>query len=102
MPSVNKNTLNALLQKKDVDEVTKRIAQLRLNYSEATTLITHFLNKVIGLERIYPRILPTQLSGRWSTVDPPLTNFPKACINPDCPKERHRKTHQCWSMRDLI
>lgn len=31
-----------------------------------------------GQERVFPTMLPTQASGRWSTKEPPLVNFPKA------------------------
>lgn len=37
-------------------------------------------------ERVYPHYLPTQASGRWSTTNPPLTNFPEkihGVIKPD-------------------
>lgn len=102
MPTINKNALKQLLDTASVSTVARRIAELRLEYSECTHLLNHFLKKVSNEPRIHPRMLPTQNSGRWSTVDPPLTNFPKKCINPECPPERHRKTNDCWSMRDLI
>ncbi len=90
------------MTKPQLTYVERRIAELRLDYSECATLLNHFIKKVANVDRIYPRFLPTQASGRWSTIDPPLTNFPKKCINPSCPMERHRKTFECWSMRDCI
>lgn len=101
MPSVRKDDLKKYVNT-HVESGGTNLANLRLQYSESSTLLNHFVSKVLAKERIYPRILPTQASGRWSTVDPPLTNFPKKCINPLCPKERHRKTKECWSMRDII
>src|SRR5438034_8118425 len=102
MPSIRKDVLKHYLTKKDLTQIERRIAELRLSYSECTTLLNHFVKKVSHEPRIYPRFLPTQASGRWSTLDPPLTNFPKRCINPGCPSERHRKGPTCWSMRDCI
>jgi hypothetical protein len=36
-------------------------------------------------ERIHPHILPTQASGRWSTTNPPRTNFPEEIRNVNIP-----------------
>ncbi len=102
MPSIAKDKLKELLTKDTVNAIQKRIIELRLSYSEITTLLNHFLNKLDGLERIHPQVRPTQSTGRYSTTNPPLTNFPKKCINPACPKERHRKMSECWSLRDII
>lgn len=55
--------------------------------------------------RVYPNFLPTQASGRWSTTNPPMTNFPPDCINPECSltgKEHAYGTPQCWSARDIV
>lgn len=51
--------------------------------------------------RAYPSMLPTQANGRWSTTDPPIPNFPKACLRDDCPHRRVGKPHapmsgECW------
>lgn len=50
------------------------------------------------VNRVHPHYLPTQASGRWSTTEPPIPNFPKACLRVDCP---HPKPHapvdeNCW------
>jgi DNA polymerase I-like protein with 3'-5' exonuclease and polymerase domains len=102
MPTIAKDKLKEILTKGDVSEIERRMAELRLNYSEVTTLLNPFVSKISNLNRIYPQVRPTQKTGRYSTTNPPLTNFPKKCINPQCPTERHRKTKDCWSLRDVI
>lgn len=79
-----------------------RLAELRLQYSSLSTIKNSFLPHLTEKERLYPTILPTQKNGRWSYLDPALSNFPKKCINPDCLREHHRKTKECWSLRDCI
>ena len=51
-----------------------------------------------GKTRAYPRFLPTQASGRWSTTKPPVPNFPKQCLNPQCtyPKPHAALGDGCW------
>jgi DNA polymerase family A len=51
--------------------------------------------------RSYPHFLPTQANGRWSTTDPPITNFPKQCYRVDCPHREPGLAHspisdECW------
>jgi hypothetical protein len=51
--------------------------------------------------RAYPNMLPTQKNGRWSTTDPPVPNFPKACLRNDCPHRQPGLAHApisdaCW------
>jgi hypothetical protein len=76
---------------------------LRLEYSEHSKLLTGYINKLVNVNRVYPRHLPTQASFRWSTLDPPLTNWPRACINPACPHTEHEWNYnQCWSVRDIL
>lgn len=79
-----------------------RLAELRLEYSNMTKIISDYLPALIENERIYPTILPTQKNARWSYLDPALSNFPKKCINPNCPKGHHRKSKECWSIRDCL
>ena len=55
--------------------------------------------------RVYPNMLPTQASGRWSTTGPPLVNFPPDCVNPACSRagtEHAYATSECWSARDVV
>ena len=52
-------------------------------------------------ERSYPHFLPTQSNGRWSTTDPPITNFPRGCLRHDCPHRVPGQAHaplsgECW------
>lgn len=75
---------------------------LRLEYSLKSKLLTGYLNKLRGVKRIYPTHLPTQSNFRWSTIKPPLTNWPRECVNPVCKNEEHEWSDICWSMRDLI
>lgn len=79
-----------------------QLIPLRLEYSILNKLLTGYVNGLMGVNRIYPRILPTQASHRSSTLDPPVTNFPRDCINPQCPSYEHEWDNQCWSMRDII
>lgn len=102
MPSIAKDKLKEILTKSELSEVQRRVAELKLDYSACTTLLNHFVSKLANKDRIFPQVRPTQVTGRYSTTNPPLTNFPKKCINPSCVKERHRKTPQCWSLRDII
>lgn len=98
--SVESDLLTAL-QRTGVDSV---VLNARLEYSETNLMLTHYIPK-LRLARVHPRMLPTQSSGRWSTTNPPLVNFPADCLNPNCP--RHGVFHiasgpPCWSLRDCI
>jgi hypothetical protein len=102
MPSISRNELKKAIDKGTLNTTQQELAYLRLHYSEISNLQKSILPKLQNRERIYPTILPTQASGRWSYLNPPLSNFPKKCINPDCPKYHHEKTAECWSIRDCI
>lgn len=55
--------------------------------------------------RVFPNFLPTQASGRWSTTNPPMTNFPPDCVAPTCTlagTEHGCVTSQCWSAREVV
>ncbi len=69
------------------------LIRARLKYAEASQIINHYITK-LQEGRIYPGMLPTQATGRWSTTNPPVANIPKsykmgkyAVIVPD-PDER--------------
>src|SRR5438128_2030826 len=79
-----------------------QLASLRLDYSFYNKLLTGYVNKLIHTDRVYPTHLPTQASFRWSTFDPPLTNWPRQCINIQCVQGEHEWTEQCWSLRDIL
>ena len=98
----SRDELLKALQKDNISGIQKEVAKLRLEYSDIHTLRSTFLECLRYSERINPVILPTQASGRWSYIDPPLSGFPKRCINPECSKKVHRKTDTCWSIRDCI
>ena len=108
MPRNNSNSIakDALRQyiktNKATPSVAVQLASLRLEYSELSHTLNQYMKKMRDVERIYPRSLPTQASGRWSTIDPPLTNFPKHCISPECPQGWHEKRDTCWSLRDCL
>lgn len=90
------------VSKDEVNHVSLRLTELRLEYSEIIKITSDYLPALLEHERIYPTILPTQKNARWSYLDPALSNFPKKCINPECPKGHHRKSTKCWSVRDCI
>lgn len=58
------------------------LLDFRLEYMEYEG-IARYLRGMVGRGRVHPRMLPTQASGRWSTQDPPLVNFP-AHAKDDC------------------
>ena len=105
--SVAKDALRKYVStnKHDMDKATQvAVANLRLRYQELNQPLTNYIRPMLHAtdDRIYPKMLPTQASGRWSTFDPPLTNFSKKCINPDCPQGWHEKRSECWSVRDCV
>jgi hypothetical protein len=102
MPGVSRDEIIEYISKGKGSEKQIELARLRLAYSEIGTLRQTFLKSLRGKDRIYPVILPTQVTGRWSYLNPPLSGFPKKCINPACPKGIHRKSDQCWSIRDCF
>lgn len=106
MPAAKRNLQRETLRKyadtKQASVIAKQLIPLRIEYSEKSKLLTGYINKLVGVTRIYPRHLPTQASFRWSTIDPPITNWPRACINTDCPQQEHEWTDICWSVRDIL
>ena len=101
MPIAKQDLRRDTLRKLQSKDKTGLI-DLRLQYSEAQKLLTGYINKLVNVNRIYPRHLPTQASFRWSTLEPPITNWPRACINSDCIQSEHEWTDQCWSVRDIL
>jgi len=79
-----------------------KLIPLKIEYSEKSKLLTGYINKLVNVNRIYPRHLPTQASFRWSTVDPPITNWPRQCVCATCPQEEHEWGEECWSVRDIL
>lgn len=68
---VDEDTLRRLKEQ----GVESRILDLRLEYMELEGL-ARYVRGLVGKDRVYPRMLPTQASGRWSTTGPPRVNFP--------------------------
>ena len=101
MPITKQDLRRDTLRKLQSKDKTGLI-DLRLQYSEAHKLLTGYINKLVNVNRIYPHHLPTQASFRWSTLNPPITNWPRACVNPDCVSTEHEWTEQCWSVRDIL
>ena len=95
--NLQRSTLQKLSTKSD-----NKLIPLRIEYSEKSKLLTGYINKLVNVNRVYPHHLPTQASFRWSTFDPPLTNWPRACINTACIQEEHEWTSECWSVRDIL
>lgn len=85
--SVAEERLLKLLRSGSQSEVLRA----RLVWSEAEG-IARYLRPLVGRDRIHPRILPTaQVSGRWSTTNPPRVMWPahdpSQC--PECEARRH-------------
>lgn len=112
--NLQRETLRKIQKSKQHSAIQKELAALKIAYSEDSKLLTGYINKLIGVERIHPRFLPTQTSGRTSTIDPPITNWPRQCINQDCQQRmhllypdtisyiEHEWTDICWSVRDIL
>ncbi len=100
--NLQRDTLRKYVNSRSASVLAKELIPLRIEYSEKSKLLTGYLNKLINVNRIYPRHLPTQASFRWSTIDPPITNWPRACINATCPQYEHEWTDMCWSVRDIL
>src|SRR3990167_7856663 len=102
MPITAHNLKRVTLRKLQHSDKTG-LVDLRLQYSEAHKLLTGYINKLVNVNRIYPRHLPTQASFRWSTLDPPITNWPRACIKSNCVQDEHEwDSDKCWSVRDIL
>jgi DNA polymerase I-like protein with 3'-5' exonuclease and polymerase domains len=102
--SVAKDALRKHIRSRSASADSKKLAELRLRYQDVAQPLTNYIRPMLANAsgKIHPRMLPTQSSGRWSTFDPPLTNFSKKCISPDCPRQWHEKRDTCWSVRDCI
>lgn len=104
-PAVNnlqRETLRKISQSDKYTAKQRQLAALRIEYSRDSDLLTDHINRLVGVTRVYPKHLPTQASGRWSTIDPPVTNWPRACVNQSCPRDEHEWTDICWSVRDIF
>lgn len=98
------------------DPVKNELVQLRMAYAEDAKLLSNYVNKLVYVNRVYPKHNPIQASFRWSTTDPPITNWPRACINQTCQARlraqfadlvqygylQHSWTEDCWSLRDIF
>ncbi len=100
--TTSRDALREYVDKKRGNSIQRRLAELRLEYSDIGTIRNTALAALQGVERLSPTILPTQASGRWSYLNPNMSGLPKKCINPECPSYHHEKTKQCWSVRDCI
>jgi uracil-DNA glycosylase len=100
--NLQQDTLRKLQLKHDPSSLEYKLISYRLEYSEKAKLLSNYVNKLVDLDRIYPTHLPTQSSFRWSTIGPPLTNFPRECIALECPEYEHEWGEQCWSVRDIV
>lgn len=97
--SVDEKTLLKLRQ----GGVESLILDLRLEHAEVLSLLK-YLRPLVDRDRVYPSMLPTQKSGRWSTKNPPLVNWSQECINPECSigGVHITRSDQCWSLRDIV
>ena len=69
--SVDAETLRAWQDK----GIESGVLEARLEYTEIEGR-SRYARGMVGRTRVYPSMLPTQASGRWSTTNPPLVNFP--------------------------
>lgn len=106
MPTLSEHTLQAAqlrkLSKTIKDKQKGELIRLRVLFEEDKRLLANVVNKLVDIDRIYPRHLPTQASFRWSTLNPAVTNWPRRCINQECGVEEHEWTEECWSIRDVL
>jgi len=114
--NLQRETLRKLQSDPKLSTKAKQLAMLKVAFSEDSKLLTSYVDNLVSIQRIYPRHLPTQASGRWSTLDPPITNWPRQCIEPMCQKRlqndiygidhlgyiEHEWTDTCWSIRDIL
>jgi hypothetical protein len=97
--NLQRDTLRKIVNSETSGDKQRELAHLRLLYSEDSKLLTGTVNKLVDTTRLYLHHLPTQTSGRWSTW---VTNWPRECINQECPQDEHEWTDQCWSVRDIL
>lgn len=90
--TIDADTMQRLL----VNGVDHPLVRARLQFAKSNQILTHYIQKMVGVERIYPSIKPTQASGRWSTSDPPVVNFPEAIRDVIIPDPG-----ECWLEFDL-
>ena len=74
--SVGAEVLRKLLER----GVDSPVLDARLSYMNAEA-IAKYVRGLVGVERVFPNMLPTQASLRWSTTDPPIVNFPKHSVD---------------------
>jgi hypothetical protein len=71
--SIASDTLQALVKRGAESDVLRA----RQQYAEADGFHKYVKPLVAaGVERVHPDMMPTQASGRWSTKNPPLVNWP--------------------------
>ena len=109
-------TRNTLRKLQASPKASSPLVSLRIAYSEDSKLLTGYINKLINIIRIHPTHSPIQASFRWSTFNPPITNWPRACVNQECQAQMrlipdyaeslgyidHEWTDHCWSIRDIL
>ncbi len=72
----NADTLLELKERLIARNFESPLLDLRLNYNELCQIRDQYLETMAAVDRVYPNLLPTQASGRWSVSNPPLVNFP--------------------------
>lgn len=116
--NLQRTTLQKLKKASSTRYDRAQLAALRIAYSEDSHLLSNYVNKLVQAVMVFPSHQPTQASGRWSTKNPPITNWPRACINPSCQLDlqtadlsllldslgyaEHEWTEKCWSIRDIL
>lgn len=113
--TLERSQLRKLAASKGASALQRELAQLRIAYSEDHRLLVNNIKTLVDKDRIYPHHYPGQASGRTSTIDPPITNWPRNCVSEVCRARLHRLadygdrldyidhawTDECWSIRDI-
>jgi hypothetical protein len=90
--SISESTLRALKTK----GVVSSVLDARLEMASAAQCLSNYIEPLVGCERVHPRMLPTQTSGRWSTKDPPMVNIPHQYRDLVCPDPGTFWVHWDW------
>lgn len=98
-PKASARSVGAEVLRKLLDKgADSPVLDARLEYMNAEA-IAKYVRGLVGVERVYPNMLPTQASLRWSTTDPPIVNFPKHSVD-QCRRCIRRKDEGSYAQGD--
>lgn len=80
MPKAKKKGKGPGISSEELQELLRAgadsdVLRARMAFIDADSF-RKYLAPVAVVDRVHPSMLPTQASGRWSTTEPPLVNFP--------------------------